>query len=72
MLLRALVVYCLTGLGAAAMALATPALSEAEQGELDLAVIAYESGQLEPARVAFESLARRQVPAAEFNLAVMH
>ena len=72
MQLRALVVSCLAGLGAAAAAWAAPALSQAVQGELDRAVIAYESGQLEPARAAFESLARCQVPAAEFNLAVMH
>ena len=51
---------------------AAPPLAPAVQAELDRAVIAYESGQRPAARRAFESLARRGVPAAQYNLAVMH
>ena len=51
---------------------AAPALAPAVQQELDRAVLAYESGRLAPARAAFEALAQRRVPAAEYNLAVMH
>lgn len=57
---------------AAATAAAAPALAPVLQAELDAAVLAYESGRMAPARAAFESLARRQVPAAQYNLAVMH
>jgi uncharacterized protein len=39
---------------------------------LDAAVAAYEQGQLKTARIAFERLARQKVPAADYNLAVMH
>jgi len=53
-------------------ALSPSALSAQTQTELDRAVQAYEAGQLEPARAAFEALAAQQVPAAEYNLAVMH
>ncbi len=42
------------------------------QAELDAAVLAYESRHIAPALAAFESLAGRGVPAAEYNLAVMH
>jgi len=51
---------------------AAPELSPKVQAELDRAVLNYESGRLQVARSAFESLARRHVPAAEYNLAVMH
>jgi TPR repeat protein len=51
---------------------AAPALSAGVQAELDRAVLDYESGRLKAARTEFESLARRHVPAAEYNLAVMH
>lgn len=47
-------------------------LAAAVQSELDKAVLAYEAGSLVPARAAFEALAQRRVPAAEYNLAVMH
>jgi TPR repeat protein len=47
-------------------------LPPAVQNELDRAVIAHESGQLPAAQKAFEALARRGVPAAQYNLAVMH
>jgi uncharacterized protein len=39
---------------------------------LDAAVAAYEQGQFKTARIAFEKLARQRVPAADYNLAVMH
>jgi TPR repeat protein len=53
-------------------ATAQPALKPTVQAELDRAVQAYVAGRLASARAAFASLARRQVPAAEYNLAVMH
>jgi len=56
----------------ASAVLAAPPLAPAMRGELDLAVLDYESGRLDSARVAFDQLARRGVPAAQFNLAVMH
>ena len=59
---------CLSPLAARA----APPLPPAVQNELDRAVLAYESGRLAPAQAAFEAMARRRVPAAEFNLAVMH
>jgi TPR repeat protein len=42
------------------------------QAELDRAVLDYEAGRRPAAQAAFESLARRRVPAALYNLAVMH
>lgn len=56
-----------------AMALALGA-ARAEPAESDLpaAVAAYEDGQLKTARAAFERLAQQGVPAALYNLAVMH
>jgi len=53
------------GLGLVSAARAAPPLPPAVQKELDSAVMAYESGRLAPARQAFETLARRRVPAAE-------
>lgn len=47
-------------------------LGPALQSELDRAVVAYESGRRDEAYRQFESLARRGVPAALFNLASMH
>jgi uncharacterized protein len=47
-------------------------LSPALQGELDRAVVAYESGRLEEAYRQFEALGRKGVPAAWFNMAAMH
>ncbi len=58
-------------LGAALAAAAAP-LPDALQSQLDRAVLDYESGRHATARQAFEALARRHVPAAEFNLALMH
>lgn len=55
----------------AGLAQAAP-LSEALQAQLDRAVLDYESGRHAQARRVFESLAKRHVPAAEFNLALMH
>ena len=49
-----------------------PALPPALQSQLDAAVIHYESGRLDAARQAFEVLSRRGLPAADYNLAVMH
>lgn len=51
---------------------AAPPLSPAVQAQLDRAVIDYEEGRVDNARTAFETLSRRGVPAADFNLAVMH
>jgi uncharacterized protein len=51
---------------------AAPPLAPAVQAQLDRAVIDYESGHIDTARNAFEALSRRGVPAADFNLAVMH
>jgi TPR repeat protein len=56
--------FCLAG--------SASALSPPLQAELDRAVIDYEAGRRPAAQAAFESLARRQVPAAQYNLAVMH
>lgn len=55
----------------ALIAHAAPPLPAAVQNELGRAVLTYESGRLAPAQSAFEAMARRRVPAAEFNLAVM-
>jgi uncharacterized protein len=59
-------------LASASAVLAAPALPPAVQDELDRAVLEYDSGRLDSARIAFDKLARRGVPAAQFNLAVMH
>jgi uncharacterized protein len=42
------------------------------QPALDAAVAAYEQRQYKTARAAFERLAKQNVPAANYNLAVMH
>jgi uncharacterized protein len=63
---------CLLSLMASACAQAAQPLSVAQQTRLDLAVIEYSSEHFDAARVAFEALARQGVPAAQFNLAVMH
>ena len=42
------------------------------QSQLDGAVVDYESGHLDAARQAFEALSKRGLPAADYNLAVMH
>ncbi len=47
-------------------------LPPALQNKLDLAVIEHASGRFDAARLAFETLAKQNVPAAQFNLAVMH
>jgi len=70
--MKQLVFCALVALSFCGAAGAAPALSETLQNELDRAVVAYESGRLATARAAFESLARRQVPAAQYNLATMH
>ena len=54
------------------LAAAAPPLAPAVQAQLDRAVIDYESGRIDEARLVFEALSRRGVPAADFNLAVMH
>jgi TPR repeat protein len=69
---RRLRLICLLWLASAAGAFAAPALVPALQDEVEAAVRAYDSGRLAPAHAAFESLAQRQVPVAQFNLAVMH
>lgn len=50
----------------------SPELPPAVQAEVDRAVLDYEGGRLDAARAAFERLAARGVPAAEYNLGVMH
>lgn len=61
----------LAGLPAAALH-AAPELPPAVQAEVDRAVLDYDGGRIAAAREAFERLAARGVPAAEFNLGVMH
>lgn len=56
---------------AASMVQAAP-LSPALQARLDAAVAHYEAGRLAEAQRAFAALARRHVPAAQYNLGVMH
>jgi len=60
-----------TVLLALAMLLAPLAPASAAIG-IDEAVVAYESGDFAKARIAFTRLARKGIPAAEYNLAVMH
>lgn len=47
-------------------------LPPALQAELDAAVSAHAAGRTAEARAAFETLARREVPAALYNLGLMH
>jgi uncharacterized protein len=65
-------VFIVLALGTSATLNAAAELPPDLQNKLDLAVIAHASGRLEAARLSFESLARQKVPAAQFNLAVMH
>jgi uncharacterized protein len=51
---------------------AAPQAPASTQAQVDAAVLAYESGRLGQAQQAFVALARQQVPAAQYNLAVMH
>ena len=64
-------VLLLLGLAMAGALPAAPVLSRL-QAELDTAVVDYAAGRHEPARRAFESLSRRGLAAADYNLAVMH
>lgn len=57
---------------AAFAAPAAPPLSERDQSALDRAVLDYESGRAAEALIVFEALAGRGVPAAQFNLGLMH
>jgi TPR repeat protein len=70
--MRRLAILLLPTVLLAALAQAAPPLSPATQAQLDRAVIEYESGRIDEARAVFEALSRRGVPAADFNLAVMH
>lgn len=70
-LLGALAVLAATSAGAAEPAL-TPAQKEALQARLEAAVVDHDQGRLQQAREAFEGLARAGLPAADYNLAVMH
>lgn len=58
--------------GAAGAAEPTPAQKQALQARLEQAVLDHDQGRLDQAREAFEGLARAGVPAAGYNLAVMH
>jgi TPR repeat protein len=70
---RAGVVGALLAASVAAPAQPLPrALPAALQGELDAAVGAHAAGRIDEARAAFEGLARREVPAALYNLGLMH
>ncbi|MEO5734043.1 MAG: tetratricopeptide repeat protein [Rubrivivax sp.] len=53
-------------------AVAAPPLPPARQAALDAAVRDHEAGRVDAARSAFQQLSRHQVPAADYNLAVMH
>jgi TPR repeat protein len=59
-------------LACAGAAQAAAPLPGAVQAELDAAVLAHASGRHAEAARAFDGLARRGVPAAHYNLAVMH
>lgn len=52
--------------------LALAAVPSAAQSSLDAAVAAYQRGDLKQARSAFLQLSAQGVPAADYNLAVMH
>jgi len=54
------------------LAAAAPPLGAAQQSRLDAAVLVYEAGERVKAQRAFEALEREGVPAAAYNLAVMH
>jgi uncharacterized protein len=54
------------------LCLLSTALLAAAQPALDAAVAAYEQRHYKTARSAFERLAQQNVPAANYNLAVMH
>ena len=62
----------LAGLLISAWAHAAPPLPAAQQAALDRAVADYQAGRHAAARVALQALARQQVPAAQYDLAVMH
>ena len=66
-LLRSGLAVALLGLAPAAGAASAPL-----QAELDAAVAHYEAGRLTAAHQAFTALSRRGLPAADYNLAVMH
>jgi uncharacterized protein len=55
-----------------ALVLALAALTAHADTRLDAALTAYQRGDFAGARAAFERLARDGVPAADYNLAVMH
>jgi TPR repeat protein len=69
---RALLFATVLALAMSTPVRAAPALSSASQSALDIAVLDYESGRLDAARSGFDKLARRGVPAAQYNLGVMH
>lgn len=54
------------------LAAAAPPLDLAQQSRLDAAVLAYEAGEMSKAQRVFEKLNQEGVPAAAYNLAVMH
>ena len=62
----------LAALLACALAQAAPPLPAVQQAALERAVADYQAGRHAVARVALQALARQQVPAAQYNLAVMH
>jgi uncharacterized protein len=59
-------------LSASIVAAGTPAPPPAAPGAMDALVQAYERGEISTARAGFETLSRAGVPAADYNLAVMH
>jgi hypothetical protein len=62
----------LVALLACALAQAASPLPAVQQAALERAVADYQAGRHAAARVALQALARQQVPAAQYNLAVMH
>ena len=51
---------------------AQPMLPAAVQDEVESALLDYQAGRMDAARLAWQALAQRRVPLAEFNLAMMH
>ncbi|MFP5399095.1 MAG: tetratricopeptide repeat protein [Gammaproteobacteria bacterium] len=64
--------FALAACAVPAGAPAPPSAAAATHAELERAVAAYEAGRVDEARAAFERLASAGVPAADYNLGVMH
>lgn len=64
--------FALTACAVRPGATAPPPAAAHTHAELERAVAAYEAGRVDEARAAFERLSRAGVPAADYNLGVMH